>query len=110
MALKRSPIWMDRRAQEECEQIRNIYDDEKIFQVSANPLDPHSGAVKLLWEKNHNPELYRKTYKMLNPANYIAMKLTGEFVTDYSNASLIGIVFDIVKREWRGDMAEKAGD
>ena len=108
-ALKRSPIWMDRRAQEECEQIRNIYDDEEIFQVSANPLDPHSGAVKLLWEKNHNPELYRKTYKMLNPANYIAMKLTGEFVTDYSNASLIGIVFDIVKREWRGDMAEKLG-
>lgn len=91
--LKRSPIWMDRRAVDECEFIRNIYDDDEIFRVSANPLDPHSGAVKLLWEKNHNPDIYKETYKMLNPANFITMKLTGKFVTDYSNASLTGIVF-----------------
>ncbi len=107
--LKNSPIWMDRRAQEECNFVRNCYDDDEIFKVSANPLDPHSGAIKLLWEKNNNPELYRKTYKMLNPANFITMKLTGEFVTDYSNASLIGIFFDIVKREWRTDMIERLG-
>lgn len=105
--LKRSPIWMDRRAVDECEFIRNIYDDDEIFRVSANPLDPHSGAVKLLWEKNHNPDIYKETYKMLNPANFITMKLTGKFVTDYSNASLTGIVFDIVKRKWRTDMLER---
>lgn len=108
-ALKRSPIWMDRRAKEECEFVRSVYDDDRIFQVSANPLDPHSGAIKLLWEKNNNPDLYKKAYKMLNPANFITMKLTGEFVTDYSNASLIGIFFDIVKREWRTDMIERLG-
>ena len=107
--LKNSPIWMDRRAVEECEFIRNIYDDDEIFKVCANPLDPHSGAVKLLWEKNHNPELYREAYKMLNPANFIVMKLTGNAVTDYSNASLTGIVFDIVERKWRTDMAERLG-
>ena len=85
----------------------SIYDDDEIFRVSANPLDPHSGAVKLLWEKNHNPDIYKETYKMLNPANFITMKLTGKFVTDYSNASLTGIVFDIVKRKWRTDMLER---
>lgn len=108
-ALKYSPTWMDRRAIEECDHVRNLYGDEEIFKISANPLDPHSGAIKLLWEKNHSPVIYRNTYKMLNPANYITMKLTGEFVTDYSNASLVGIFFDIVKREWKMDMVERIG-
>ena len=107
--LKAAQIWMDRRAEEECDFIRNIYDDETIFQLCANPLDPHSGTVKLLWEKNHNTDIYKQTYKMLNPANFIAMKLTGEFVTDYSNASLTGIIFDIVHRTWKFDMAERIG-
>ena len=108
-ALKPSPTWMDRRAIAECGHVRELYGDEEIFRVAANPLDPHSGAIKLLWEKNHNPELYRAAHKMLNPANFITMKLTGEFVTDYSNASLVGIFFDIVRREWRTDMAERIG-
>ena len=108
-ALKYSPTWMDRRAIAECDRVRKLYGDDEIFRVTANPLDPHSGAIKLLWEKNHSPEIYRNTYKMLNPANFIAMKLTGEFVTDYSNASLVGIFFDIVRREWRMDMAQRIG-
>lgn len=104
-----SQIWMDRRAVSECSEVREIYDDEAVFQIAANPLDPHCGAIKLLWEKRHRPELYRDAYKMLNPANFVSMRLTGEFVTDYSNASLVGVVFDIVGRKWRMDMVEKIG-
>jgi xylulokinase len=37
------------------------------------------------------------------------MKLTGKAVTDYSNASLIGIAFDIVKRQWDKAMLEEMG-
>lgn len=107
--LKYCPTWMDRRAIEECDHVRELYGDEEIFRVAANPLDPHSGAIKLLWEKNHSPEAYRDAYKMLNPANFITMKLTGVFVTDYSNASLVGIFFDIVRREWKMDMVERIG-
>lgn len=107
--LSNSQIWMDRRAVDECNEVRAIYDDETVFQVSANPLDPHCGTIKLLWEKYHHPEQYRAAYKMLNPANFINMRLTGEFVTDYSNASLVGVAFDIVKREWRTDMLERIG-
>lgn len=106
-SLASSPIWMDRRAVSECNQVREVFNDETIFRISANPLDPHSGAIKLLWEKNHRPEIYNASYKMLNPANFVNMRLTGQFVTDYSNASLIGIFFDIVARKWRMDMVEQ---
>ena len=107
--LGNSQIWMDRRAVDECNAVRKVFDDETVFQVSANPLDPHCGTIKLLWEKQHRPEAYHAAYKMLNPANFINMRLTGEFVTDYSNASLVGVVFDIVRRQWRTDMIERIG-
>lgn len=107
--LDRAQIWMDRRAVAECSRVREIYDDEMVFRVAANPLDPHSGAIKLLWEKEHRPDVYRRTFKMLNPANFVVLRLTGEFVTDYSNASMTGVVFDIVNRVWRTDMAEAIG-
>jgi xylulokinase len=50
-ALKYCPTWMDRRAIAECDYVRELYGDEEIFRISANPLDPHSGAIKLLWKK-----------------------------------------------------------
>jgi sugar (pentulose or hexulose) kinase len=62
-----------------------------------------------MWEKNNRPQLYKQAYKLQTAADYPCMKLTGKGVTDYSNASLIGIVFDIVKRRWDTDLIEKIG-
>ena len=107
--LDMSQTWQDRRAIEECEQVQEFYSADEIFELTANTLDPHIGALKLLWEKKHRPDVYGNTYKMLNPCNYVTMMLTGEFVIDYSNASLMGLVFDIRKRQWRMDIAEKVG-
>jgi xylulokinase len=108
-ALDQSQTWLDRRAVNECDYIKQNYSADEIFELTANTLDPHIGALKLLWEKNNRPDIYRSTYKMLNPANYVTMLLTGKFATDYSNASLIGLLFDIRKREWRMDIAERVG-
>ncbi len=108
-ALDQSQTWLDRRAVDECAYVQQFYSADEIFELTANTLDPHIGALKLLWEKNNRPEIYHRTYKMLNPANYITMLLTGEFVTDYSNASLTGLIFDIRNRQWRMDIAEKVG-
>lgn len=107
--LSRVQIWMDRRGDAECDIVRRAYSQEELFDVCANPLDAHNGTIKLLWVKNHQPEIYKETYKMLSPANYINFRLTGKCVTDYSNASLISVVFDIRKCEWRTDMIEKIG-
>lgn len=102
-------IWMDRRGVAECDYVRELYGDEEIFRVSGNPLDPHYGVIKLLWEKNHRPDIYAKTYKMLSPANFVNLQLTGAFVMDYSSASITGVAFDIVNRRWRTDMLERMG-
>ena len=40
-----------------------------------------------MWIKNHEPDIYAKTYKMLQPKDYMIYRLTGKFLTDYTDAS-----------------------
>ncbi len=50
-------------------------------------------ASKLKWVKDHEPENFRKIYKIMLPGDYIAMKLTGEIRTTVSGLSE-GILWD----------------
>ncbi len=104
-----SHIWMDRRGVKESEWLKEKIGDQRVFDVSANPIDPYYGTVKLLWEKNNRPELFKKTYKLQTAADYPAMKLTGKAVTDNNNAALIGIAYNIRKDDWDRDMLEEIG-
>ena len=107
--LQNAHIWMDRRATAECDWLRKRIGEERVFRLSANPIDPYYATTKLMWEKNNRPELYKRTYKFQTAADYPRLKLTGKAITDYSNASLIGIVFDIVKRRWDEELIEAIG-
>jgi xylulokinase len=50
-------------------------------------------ASKLAWVKENEPEIFEKTYKLMLPGDYIAMKLTGEISTTVSGLSE-GIFWD----------------
>jgi len=107
--LQNAHIWMDRRATTECAWLRREIGEERIFRMSGNLIDPFYGAPKLMWIKNNRPDLYQKTYKFLSAVGYLGMKLTGKTVMDYSNAALVGIVFDIVNRKWNEELIEAIG-
>ena len=107
--LQNAHIWMDRRGVAESEWLKEKMGDDLSFDTSGNIIDPYYATVKLLWEKNNRPDLYRKTYKIQTAADYPAMKLTGKAVTDYSNASLFGIGNDIREKKWRTDIIEEIG-
>lgn len=107
--LQFSHFWMDRRGTEEAKFIAEKIGADHVFEVSANPSDPYYATVKMLWEKNNRPELYNKAVKFQNASDYARMKLTGQLATDYSNASLVGIAFDIQNKKWDEEMLEKIG-
>jgi len=107
--LTNAHIWMDRRATDQCRWLKEHIGDDRVFELSANPIDPYYATTKLMWERDNRPDLYRKAYKMQTAADYPAMMLTGKAVTDYSNASLIGIAFDVRKRKWDEQLLEEIG-
>lgn len=107
--LQFSHFWMDRRGTAETDYINEKIGEDRIFDVSGNVCDPYYATVKLLWEKNNRKDLYDKACKFQTAADYPRMKLTGKLATDYSNASLIGVAFDIVNKKWDTAMLEEIG-
>lgn len=107
--LQNGHIWMDRRGTKQAQWIKENMDVDQIQKQSGNPIDPYYATVKMMWERDNRPELYKKAYKLQTAADYPCMKLTGKAVTDYSNASLFGPGYDIVNKKWDKDLIEKLG-
>ncbi len=60
---------------------------------------PAYTAPKILWVRRHQPDLYAQAVCFLQPKDYLVYRLTGEFATDYSDASGT-LLFDLVNRRW----------
>lgn len=82
--LYNTPIWMDTRAKDICEELNERIGEEKIFSVSGNPLQPSYTLPKILWYKKNLPDVYKNTYKILQSNSFIALRLTGAFTQEYS--------------------------
>ncbi len=106
--LRNGLIWMDRRSQPETDFLEGKIGSAKVKSITGNRIDPYYLSSKLLWYKNNEPELYRRTYKILQINGYINYMLTGAITTDLSHASLMG-VFDVRKNQWSRELAELIG-
>lgn len=103
-----TPIWMDTRAKEICDEIKTKVDEDELFALSGNPLEPSYTLPKILWYKKHKPEIYSKIYKILQSNSYIAYKLTGKITQDKSQGYGYQC-FDMHTGVWDDTMCEKLG-
>ena len=89
-------LYTDPRGEEEAKQIIEKFGEEKAFEITG--VIPHSmySLSKLLWIKNHHPDLFSKADKVMLICDYIGYLLTGERVIDYGLASRTG-AFDVEK-------------
>jgi xylulokinase len=85
--LRPGPLWMDRRSDRQCEWIEKV-DPHGFWDITANRNDPSNFGPKVLWIKDNEPELYKKTEMFLHANGYLIYKLTGEFSMDISEAAL----------------------
>lgn len=86
--LRNALIWMDKRSYSELDYILNkIGLSEYVNSAGAQP-DVAFLPCKILWFKNNEPELFAKTYRILQASSYINYKLTGKMAMDIDQASL----------------------
>ncbi|MEG0766922.1 MAG: xylulokinase [Clostridia bacterium] len=104
--LRRAIIWCDQRTVAECEEITNRVGYERLIAITANPALTGFTASKLLWVRNHQPELYARCAHVLLPKDYIRWKLTQTYATEVSDASGTQLL-DIPKRAWSPEVLER---
>lgn len=104
--LRKSIIWCDQRTGAECEEITQKVGASRLIEITANPALTGFTASKILWVKNHEPEVYEKTAHILLPKDYVRYMLTGEFATEVSDASGMQLL-DVPGRKWSDEVLAK---
>lgn len=85
--LRPSLIWADMRSVEQAKKLGANIDAKEFYGITGHRLSSSYSITKLMWLKEHEREVYDATSYMLNAKDYIIYKLTGEFVTEVSDAS-----------------------
>ena len=106
--LRRSIIWCDQRSGAECEQITSLIGAKRLIEITANPALTGFTASKIMWVKNHEPEIFDKAAKILLPKDYVRYRLTGEYATEVSDASGMQLL-DVPNRCWSDEVLQKLG-
>ena len=101
-------LYTDSRGEEEAEQIKATLGVEKAFLTTG--VVPHSmySLSKLLWIKQHAPEVFARAKHVMLIGDYIGYLLTGERVIDYGLASRTG-AFDIEKKVFSEEVLRTFG-
>ena len=102
-------VWLDNRAVGEAEIIEKHFGHKRVYEVTGQPeITATWPACKLLWVKNHEPEIWAKTKKIFLLEDWILYKMTGKFISERTLQSST-IYFDIHKAVWWQEMLDFIG-
>jgi xylulokinase len=95
--LRPAILWNDGRSGLECLDLERREPNSRA--ITGNIMMPGFTAPKLLWVSRHQPEIFRRTACVLLPKDYVRLKMTGEKLSDMSDAS--GTMWlDVGRRDW----------
>jgi xylulokinase len=104
--LRPAILWNDGRSDHECRELAMAMPE--IGNIAGVPAMPGLTAPKLLWLRKHEPELHKQIAHVLLPKDYIRFRLTGERLTDVSDAA--GTLWlDQARREWSSELLAASG-
>ena len=104
--LRPAILWNDGRSGPQCEQLTR--DVPTLSAITGNLAMPGFTAPKLQWVREHEPEIFAKTRRVLLPKDWLRLMLTGEAVSEMSDAA--GTLWlDVGRRDWSDVMLGTTG-
>jgi len=107
-ALRNAIVWQDRRTIPQCDWIRKQIPPAQVYSITGLTIDPYFTAPKLLWIREKDTSIFNSTDKFLLVHDYLIHKLSGQLITDYSNASRT-LLLDIRTGKWSDKMVSALG-
>jgi len=80
----------------------------RLHRINGNTWGNHYGLTKLLWVREHRPDVYEETDKFLLWSSFIAVMLGGEPVVDITLANRT-LLFDLAAQDWSTELLTLTG-
>jgi xylulokinase len=106
--VRSSIIWADIRSKPQEDRLIDALGMDRVYRITGHRASSSYSLEKLMWIRDNQPDIYGKVYKSLCAKDYIALKLTGNFVTDVTDASGTG-AYDLVEGRWSEEVLDAAG-
>ena len=97
-------LWNDTRSHVEAAAL----DTPRSRELTGNILFPGFTAPKVAWVREHEPDAFARVATVLLPKDYVRLWLTGERVSEMSDASGTGWL-DVGARRWAPELVEATG-
>jgi xylulokinase len=105
--LRPAILWNDQRTAAECDEIRErVGGRSRLVQMTGNDALTGFTAPKILWVRNHEPEVYAKARLVLLPKDYVRLRLSGVAAMDKADGSGT-LLFDLASRDWSKEVLER---
>jgi gluconokinase len=98
--------WADSRAAEQAERLRTEHPD--LHARTGTPAHPMAPLPKLMWFREHRPEVFRRARRWVGLKELLIHRLTGEWLIDASCASGTGLL-SMAQLDWDEEALSLAG-
>jgi len=104
--LRPAILWNDGRSQAQCDELNRRAPN--MTEITGNPCLAGFTAPKLLWVREHEPDIFERLRTVLLPKDHVRLQMTGEKWSDMSDASGT-LWFDVGARRWSPEMLTACG-
>ena len=101
-------LYCDQRSVKEEAFLSEKIDPIQFYQITGHRISASYSVEKLMWIRENEPDIFAKTYKMLNAKDYINYRLSGVMATDPSDASGTN-AYDLNTGQWSEEIIQTAG-
>src|SRR6185503_19527144 len=101
--LRPAILWNDQRTAAECDAIRAAVGPERLVEITGNDALTGFTAPKLVWVRDHEPDVWARAAHALLPKDYLRLRLTGEYALDKADGAGT-LLFDLAERDWSAEV------
>jgi xylulokinase len=106
--LRSGIIWLDRRASAQAAALASQLGAERIFGITGLNADASHVAPKLMWLREHEPDVFGRARAFPPVGGYLLGWLTGVLAQDHANASST-LLYDVRTGGWDERMLQASG-
>lgn len=103
--LRPAILWNDQRTQAQCDWMTERIGFARLIQLTGNRALTGFTAPKILWVREHEPDVYARAAHILLPKDYIRYRLTGDYAMDLSDAAGTSLL-DVANRRWSQEVVD----
>jgi xylulokinase len=98
---------VDTRATEEIAELTEEFGADAILHRGGSALSSQAVGPKLRWLNKNEPDIARRTEKLLMCSSYLVHRLTGRYVLDHHSASQCDPLYDLRGKTWSAEWAPR---